>query len=77
MNKTLTTSPVTKVAITSYLYDKKHSLCDGIENFLIFFFSLEYSDIIYNASKVHVKLAILAPKLQIILPAIVKLDSSF
>jgi len=76
MNKTLTTSPVTKLVITSYLYHKKHSFCDGIEIFLIFF-SLEYSDIIYNASKVHVKLAILAPKLQIILPAILNLDSSF
>jgi len=51
--------------------------CWGIEILLIFFFSLEDSDSIYNASKVYVKLAILDPRLQIILPVLVNLDSSF
>jgi hypothetical protein len=49
----------------------------GHWNFADFFFSLEDSDNIYNANKVHVKLAILVPRLQIILPAVVNLDSNF
>jgi hypothetical protein len=49
----------------------------GYWNFADIFFSLEGSDNIYSASKVHVKLTILAQKLQILLPIVVKLDSSF